>query len=252
MSEGQGRPAVDTATVEAVLPRVRRLAKLLARRRPGADADELFAAGSAAVASAAMRYDPAREVPFANFCWKHALGAMQEALAARLPAASKALQEAQRIGLLAAATLAWSDDPFGGEGEAPVAQVERACDDVTFAYVSGMAHARGESVEELLIAREEDERAIKALRREFDALEDAERQLMRLRYIEGQRLDDVAAALGFSRATAGRRCEALVAKLRKRLEEQGVEAPRELSHLFGAAWGPERDGRVSSRPPGPP
>lgn len=177
---------------------------------------------------------------------------MHEALAARLPAASEALQEAQRIGLLAAATLAWSDDPFGGEGEAPVAQVERACNDVIFAYVAGLAHARGESVEELLIAREDEEHAVNALRREFEALDDAERQVMRLRFIGGQRLEDVAAALGVSRATAGRRCEALVAKLRRRLEEQGVEAPQELSHLFGAAWGPERGARTSSRPPGPP
>ena len=78
--EGVRLTREQQALVEAALPRVRKMARMLVGRHPGASEEDLFGAGAAAAALAATRFDPGREVRFDVFCWGAVLGAMQDAL----------------------------------------------------------------------------------------------------------------------------------------------------------------------------
>ncbi|EYF06178.1 sigma-70 family RNA polymerase sigma factor [Chondromyces apiculatus] len=235
MSGGASRlTRAQQALVEAALPRVRKMARVFCFRHPAANEEELFAAGAAAAVGAALRYEPTREVRFDVFCWSHVLGAMQELFAETRPASRLALAVAQRAGLSISTSLTAASDPFGNAEEEPGARVAEACAEVALAMVAGLTSAASSSVEEQAIAREERARAFGALRREFAALSAEERLILELRFVQGRPVREVAAALGTSRPTAGRRCRDLMDKLRRRLEQQGVTGVPAASDLDGA------------------
>jgi RNA polymerase sigma-70 factor (ECF subfamily) len=78
----------------------------------------------------------------------------------------------------------------------------------------------------------------RAFRDAFRALPPEDRLILRLHFAEGLNLDRLAVALGFSRATAGRRIQSARARLREetmRLLESSLKAPRpEIESVLAA------------------
>lgn len=114
-------------------------------------------------------------------------------------------------------------DPFA---EAPgdlERQVGEAADEVAAAVVLGLhGGALGRLGEEGLVQREDYRRASAALRRELALLTKRDRRFVELRYEQCLGLQDVADAVGVTKSTAGRRCAAVLERLRAGLARQGV------------------------------
>jgi DNA-directed RNA polymerase specialized sigma24 family protein len=89
-----------------------------------------------------------------------------------------------------------------------------------------------------------------AVEREVVQLPARERQLFDLRFRKRRSLQKVAAALGISKATAGRWCRALRDRLRRNLAEQGYVETRpraaELRSRIGRG-APDQSKSLSSR-----
>lgn len=202
------------------------LVEALARRhdRRGAEHDDLVQAGSIGLLNAIERYDPKRGEEFVAFAVPTVAGEMKRhlrdrastvRLPRRLHEAAMRLPQA-RAALTARVGRPPSPDELAAEIEiAPeeLAQLEttvvRTADD--HADVSNDADAS--------VARV-------ALSGAFQTLDDTDRKILYLRFVEERSRREVASELGLSQGALARRADAALAKLRAELEGRAfAEAP---------------------------
>jgi RNA polymerase sigma-B factor len=210
--------------VELYMPLVEALAHRHERR--GAEHDDLVQAGSIGLLNAIERYDPKRGDEFVAFAVPTVAGEMKRhlrdrAATVRLP---RRLHEANTRLPTTRATLSTrlgrppSADELAGElgitGE-ELAQLQSK-------VARGTDDATDESGERDLDASE----ARVALSGAFRTLDDTDRKILYLRFVEERSRRDVASELGMSQGALARRADAALAKLRSELEGRAfTEAP---------------------------
>jgi RNA polymerase sigma-B factor len=207
--------------VQLYLPLVETLARRY--RSPGAEFDDLLQAGSIGLLNAIERYDPRRSDEFAAFAVPTVAGEMKRYIRdrgalVRLPrplheAAGRLPTERERL------TRRFGRTPTDAElaeavgisrtelGELEAALRAPSADDGT----DFVADPRADSSEDRLL-----------LAGAFEALDDHEREIVFLRFVEDLDRKEVAGRLGISESQLGRRTRAALAKLRTELEEDGL------------------------------
>ncbi len=202
------------------------LVETLARRYRGSQAehDDLVQAGSIGLLNAIERYDPARGDEFAAYAVPTVSGEMKRyirdrAATVRLP---RALQEAaQRLpsareGLTRRLGRDPSDDELAAELE--ITPVELA--GLEAALRKGSAEEDAATAATLDEPDSADERLV--LADAFETLDEQEREIVYLRFVEDLDRKEVARRLGISQSQLGRRSRAALGKLRSELEDDGL------------------------------
>jgi RNA polymerase sigma-B factor len=196
------------------------LVDALARRhdRRGAEHDDLVQAGSIGLLNAIERYDPKRGEEFVAFAVPTVAGEMKRhlrdrAATVRLPRrlheASVRLSQA-RTNLTGRLGRAPTTDELAAEvGVSPeeLAQLEASGSEA----VDDPADEAGTSELDASVARV-------ALSGAFQTLDDTDRKILYLRYVEERSRRDVASELGMSQGALARRADAALSKLRAELE----------------------------------
>jgi RNA polymerase sigma-B factor len=208
--------------VQLYLPLVESLARRY--RGPGAEFDDLLQAGSIGLLNAIERYDSRRSDEFAAFAVPTVAGEMKRYIrdrgaAVRLPrtlheAAGRLPKERERLTRRLGRTPSESELAEAiGVSPAELAELEavlRAPAPDTGAET--VADPRAPASEERLL-----------LAGAFEALDEQEREIVFLRFIEDLDRKEVAGRLGISESQLGRRTRRALAKLRDELEEDGLE-----------------------------
>jgi RNA polymerase sigma-B factor len=209
--------------VQLYLPLVETLARR--HRGPQAEFDDLLQAGSIGLLNAIERFDPSRGDEFAAFAVPTIAGEMKRHLrdrtsAVRLP---RRLQEASAQ--LPAARERLSKRLGRLPTEAELA-AELGVDLVDLANLEPHSHdsaappsqAKPPEGDRELALRDERLRLAGA----FEILDEQEREIVFLRFVEDLERREVADRLGISESQLGRRSREALAKLRRELEEDGL------------------------------
>jgi RNA polymerase sigma-B factor len=241
--------------VQLYLPLIETLARRY--RSPGAEFDDLVQAGSIGLLNAIERYDPRRSDEFAAYAVPTAAGEMKRYIRdrgalVRLPrllheAAGRLPRERERL------TRRLGRDPSNAElAEA----VGVSPEELHVLDAALRAPPSGSGADSLPDPRAElsDDRLV--LAGAFEALDDQEREIVFLRFVEDLDRKQVAGRLGISESQLGRRTRAALAKLRTELEDDGLrQAPNgeaaapagELPPQEPAGQQPARQGGHSGR-----
>jgi RNA polymerase sigma-B factor len=202
--------------VELYMPLVEALAYRHDRR--GAEHEDLVQAGSIGLLNAIERYDPKHGEEFVAFAVPTVAGEMKRhmrdraamvRLPRRLHEASVRLPQA-RAGLTARLGRSPSVDELAAEIEvspAELAQLEATVAQAT----DDQADESGSNDLDASVARV-------ALSGAFRTLDDTDRKILFLRFVEERSRRDVASELGMSQGALARRADAALAKLRAELE----------------------------------
>ncbi len=224
--------------VELYLP----LVETLARRHRGsrAEHDDLVQAGSIGLLNAIERYDPSRSDEFAAYAVPTVSGEMKRFIrdrtaTVRLP---RGLQEAR------ARMPSTRERLTRSLGREPTdAELAEALE-ISPEDVAGLSAATKETPaasETAVTGRPEpdvaDERI--ALAGAFSALDEQEREIVYLRYVEELDRKEVARRLGMSESRLGRRTRAALGKLRTELEDDGLRRVAEATQAQAASNAPE-------------
>ena len=218
----QGDARARDRLVQLYLPLVETLARRY--RGPGAEFDDLIQAGSIGLLNAIERYNPQRSEEFAAFAVPTVAGEMKRYIRdrgalVRLPrplhdAAGRVLKERERL------TRRLGRNPSDNEladavgvSTAEVAELEAA--------LRAPSPERGADYVPDPRAYVSEDRVV--LAGAFEALDDQEREIVFLRFVEDLDRKDVAGRLGISESQLGRRTRAALAKLRNELEEDGLQ-----------------------------
>jgi RNA polymerase sigma factor for flagellar operon FliA len=214
--------------VERHLDLARRAAAMIHPRvRDHVAFDELVALGSAGLAEAAHRYDPARGVAFPAFAWYRVHGAIIDGLrkATQLPRRTWAKLVALRAANEYLENRAERERGATGTGAQPatgtdaLAQVQHAMSAIRTMYVTSLEamreHGFDTAGETPAIAdRIDSDRLAARLRQAIAGLPDKERALVTKHYWEGKNLLEAGAELGISKSWASRLHAQAVDKLR--------------------------------------
>ncbi len=207
--------------VQLYLPLVETLARRY--RGPGAEFDDLLQAGSIGLLNAIERYDPSRSDEFAAFAVPTVAGEMKRYIrdrgaTVRLPrtlheAAGRLPKERERLTRRLGRTP--SDAELAeavGVSPTELAQLEAATRaPAPDAGADTVADPRAPTSEDRLLLADA-----------FEALDEQEREIVYLRFIEDLDRKEVAGRLGISESQLGRRTRRALAKLRDELEEDGL------------------------------
>lgn len=218
--------------VERHLDLARRAAAMIHPRvRDHVAFDELVALGSAGLAEAANRYDPARGVAFPAFAWYRVNGAIIDGLrkATQLPRRTWAKLVALRAANEYLENRAERERGATGTGAQPatgtdgLAQVQHALSAIRTMYVTSLEamreHGFDAAGETPAIAdRIDSDRLAARLRQAIAGLPDKERALVTKHYWEGKNLLEAGAELGISKSWASRLHAQAVDKLRAIVE----------------------------------
>jgi RNA polymerase sigma-B factor len=226
------------------------LVEALAHRheRRGAEHDDLVQAGSIGLLNAIERYDPKRGDEFVAFAVPTVAGEMKRhlrdrAATVRLP---RRLHEASvRLPSARAALSArLGRPPTVGElaAEIDIGPDELAQLETKIARVAD--EAADESGERDLDASE----ARVALSGAFRTLDDTDRRILYLRFVEERSRRDVASELGMSQGALARRADAALAKLRTELEGRAFDEAQPASRSDPARTIAPRRTPLWSRP----
>ncbi len=194
--------------------------------------DDLLAYGREGLLEAARRFDDARGIPFRGYANYRVRGAMFDGVRQMTPPSRK-LQE--RLAALEAArqtSEGEADFAFAAGGPKEDAAREAAFDDhlaavATAASLGFVSEAKrvgrdlvatDANAEEALAHAE----LLQVVSKAVDELFDDEREIVRRYYFEGQRMDDIAAALGMHKSWVSRIHTRAIARLTKRL--RGADA----------------------------
>ncbi len=222
--------------VALYLPLVETLARRY--RGPQAEFDDLLQAGSIGLLNAIERYDPSRSDEFAAFAVPTVAGEMKRYIrdrgaTVRLPrplheAAGRLPRERELLTRRLGRTPTEAELAEAvGVSPAEFAELEAAL----------RAPAPGSGADAVADPRPEssDERLL--LAGAFEALDEQEREIVFLRFIEDLDRREVAGRLGISESQLGRRTRTALAKLRSELEEDGLQraANGEAAHAPTAA-----------------
>jgi RNA polymerase sigma-B factor len=208
--------------VQLYLPLVESLARRY--RGPGAEFDDLLQAGSIGLLNAIERYDSRRSDEFAAFAVPTVAGEMKRYIrdrgaAVRLPrtlheAAGRLPRERERLTRRLGRTPSESELAEAvGVSSAELAELE--------AVLRAPAPDTGADTVADPRAPASDERLL--LAGAFEVLDEQEREIVFLRFIEDLDRKEVAGRLGISESQLGRRTRRALAKLRDELEEDGLE-----------------------------
>jgi RNA polymerase sigma-B factor len=202
--------------VELYMPLVEALAHRHERR--GAEHDDLVQAGSIGLLNAIERYDPKRGDEFVAFAVPTVAGEMKRhlrdrAATVRLP---RRLHEANtRLPTTRAAlTTRLGRPPTADElaGELGITGEELG------QLQTKVARATGDAPDEAGARDLDASEARVALSGAFQTLDDTDRKILYLRFVEERSRRDVASELGMSQGALARRADAALAKLRSELE----------------------------------
>jgi RNA polymerase sigma-B factor len=210
--------------VELYMPLVEALAHRHERR--GAEHDDLVQAGSIGLLNAIERYDPKRGDEFVAFAVPTVAGEMKRHLrdraatvrlprrlheaSVRLPPARAALSA--RLGRPPSAT------ELAAEIEVTPAELGQ--------LETTIAHASEEPADQSRRSDPDASVARVALSGAFHTLDDTDRKILYLRFVEERSRREVATELGLSQGALARRADAALAKLRAELEGRAfAEAP---------------------------
>jgi RNA polymerase sigma-B factor len=208
--------------VQLYLPLVETLARRY--RGPGAEFDDLLQAGSIGLLNAIERYDSSRSDEFAAFAVPTVAGEMKRyirdrAAAVRLPrtlheAAGRLPRERERLTRRLGRTPTETELAEAiGVSPAELAELEAAL----------RAPAPGDGADTVADTRAAGSEERLMLADAFEALDEQEREIVYLRFIEDLDRKEVAGRLGISESQLGRRTRRALAKLRDELEEDGLE-----------------------------
>jgi RNA polymerase sigma-B factor len=218
----QGDARARDRLVQLYLPLVETLARRY--RGPGAEFDDLLQAGSIGLLNAIERYDSRRSDEFAAFAVPTVAGEMKRYIrdrgaTVRLPrplheAAGRLPRERERLTRRLGRTPSEAELAEAiGVSPAELGELEAALRaPASDTGADTMADPRAPDSEERLL-----------LAGAFEALDEQEREIVYLRFIEDLDRKDVAGRLGISESQLGRRTRRALAKLRSELEEDGVE-----------------------------
>jgi RNA polymerase sigma factor for flagellar operon FliA len=189
--------------------------------------DELVALGSAGLAEAASRYDPARGVAFPAFAWYRVNGAIIDGLrkATQLPRRTWAKLVALRAANEYLENRAERERGATGTGAQPatgtdaLAQVQHAMTAIRTMYVTSLEAMREQGFDTAgetpaIADRIDSDRLAARLRQAIAGLPDKERALVTKHYWEGKNLLEAGAELGISKSWASRLHAQAVDKLR--------------------------------------
>jgi RNA polymerase sigma factor (sigma-70 family) len=226
------------ALVKAHLPMVERVARLVLRRCPTADAAAVRRAAHEALTAAARAHDPARDGGFRAFAWRRLFDAAQDAARGH-PARTPPIAAARRAGLDMAAALRDETSVFSGAAAEPRRHVDQSLDEVAAAFAigfvspgaaAGLIQRHGEDG---LVWLEEHARFLHAWRAALASLPPELAQVFQLRCAQRLPARLVAEALGLSKSTVDRRVRKALARLRSVLAAQKVtRAPSLPSHAL--------------------
>jgi RNA polymerase sigma-B factor len=208
--------------VQLYLPLVESLARRY--RSPGAEFDDLLQAGSIGLLNAIERYEPRRSDEFAAYAVPTVAGEMKRYIRdrgalVRLPrplheAAGRLPKERERL------TRNLGRDPSDAELAEAVGVSPGELGELEAALHASPPDSGADSVPDPR-AELPDDRLV--LAGAFEALDEQEREIVFLRFVEDLDRKQVAGRLGISESQLGRRTRAALAKLRTELEEDGLQ-----------------------------
>jgi RNA polymerase sigma factor (sigma-70 family) len=223
---GDDKPTQREQTlVKYALPVVERAAVRVARRFPGrAKPRELYAVGTIALYRLARKFQDEMSHDFADWAYRGVRCAMLDAL--RIEGRHERRQRAA----IKAADLFLAflrDDEYNvliHDDMDALRRLEDATDSLLAAMFVGIAEEQHRiNAEDPAAEDEEYRRALEALALASEALADEHRRVLTRVYHDEQTLVDAAKDLGISYATARRRHDEALEKLRKKLASLGVE-----------------------------
>jgi RNA polymerase sigma-B factor len=217
----QGDVRARDRLVQLYLPLVETLARRY--RSPGAEFDDLLQAGSIGLLNAIERYDARRSDEFAAFAVPTVAGEMKRYIrdrgaAVRLPrtlheAAGRLPRERERL------TRRLGRTPSDAELAEAVGVSATELGELEAALRAPAANAGPDTVPDPRASSSEDRLLLAGA---FEALDEQEREIVYLRFIEDLDRKEVAGRLGISESQLGRRTRRALAKLRHELEEDGL------------------------------
>ena len=246
-SEGDTR--ARDRLVQLYLPLVETLARRY--RGPHAEYDDLLQAGSIGLLNAIERCDPDRSDEFAAYAVPTVTGEIKRYIrdrgatvrlprplheaAGRIPKTREQLT--RRLGRTPSdAELAEAV----GVSPAELADLEAALRAPTDLGTDSVADPRANASDERLL-----------LAGAFEALDEQEREIVFLRFIEDLDRKEVAGRLGMSESQLGRRTRTALEKLRHELEGDGMQRARDGMQPAGDEMQPAADGEPVPQAPAP-
>lgn len=226
------RPAALTKEqqdlVTAALPRMRRLARRIARRWSSVPLQAILDAGHLALVLAALAYDRVKNDCFDAYWLVGVRGAMLDAAKAEAREATRFVSSAAGLRGANAASEALRDETsvFHGSDEDDEQHILQSCALVALGYAAGVAGpALALEGEEALVARQDRARELDQLHTVLALLPERDRKLAQMRFVEGRPVLEVAELLGVSKATVERCCARMVARLSAILDARGIGRP---------------------------
>jgi RNA polymerase sigma factor FliA len=174
--------------------------------------DDLRALAEEGLWVAAPRFDPARGVDFPVFAYKYVRGAVLHEMRARR---ARSAHETPMAETRQARDRACLDEL--GAGVDPEAY--DAYEDTDEDFLRRAEELAGEAMLTLALDRELDERRLAQIEAELPNLVPLHARLIRMRFLEHQKLDAIVSATGIPRTTVFRALAEAVAALRSRLGE---------------------------------
>ena len=218
----QGDERARDRLVQLYLPLVETLARRY--RGPGAEFDDLLQAGSIGLLNAIERYDSSRSDEFAAFAVPTVAGEMKRYIrdrgaTVRLPrplheAAGRLPKERERL------TRRLGRTPNDAELAEAVGVSPGELGELEAALRGPASDTGADTVADPRAVASEDRLMLAGA---FEALDEQEREIVYLRFIEDLDRKEVASRLGISESQLGRRTRQALAKLRVELEEDGLE-----------------------------
>jgi RNA polymerase sigma-B factor len=235
--------------VQLYLPLVVTLARRY--RSPGAEFDDLLQAGSIGLLNAIDRYDPRRSDEFAAFAVPTVAGEMKRYIRdrgalVRLPrplheAAGRLPTERERL------TRRLSRTPTDAELAEAVGISRTELGELEAALRAPSADSDTDFVADPRADESEDRLLLAGA---FEALDDHEREIVFLRFVEDLDRKEVAGRLGISESQLGRRTRAALAKLRTELEEDGLRRATDGEDTAEAEPPPEEPAKAPAKQSG--
>jgi RNA polymerase sigma factor (sigma-70 family) len=221
--------------VASVLDLVDAYARKLVPGVAGPMLDDLVAQGRFGACVAATRFVPGGPARFSSFAIPFIVGEMKdwihgEGRHRRLLRAGSAAARAFVAETPDGFEVTWDDDATLRN------KLRSFVDELLAAMAAGMAAAVPEP-EELVVVAD----VVAVVRKALDEVEESERKVYRLRYVEGLTLEKAAARLGVSERTVRRWQEALLDNVAARLRAEGItEMPERWVALPEEEGGDER------------
>lgn len=193
--------------------------------------DELLSYGREGLLDAARRFDGSRGIPFRGYANYRVRGAMYDGVRQMTPPTRRlheklAALEAARQTSEGEADFAFSQSAAQGDAAREAAFDEHLAAVATAASLGFVTEGRrvGSSIVSSEPSPEEslaEAELVQVVREAIDELYEDEREIVRRYYFDGERMEDIAAALSMHKSWASRIHTRAIARLTKRLRHEG-------------------------------